>query len=449
VAPPNAPPASGPPDPDARVREEPLRLGPAGRLHGRVTVPGDKSISHRALLLGALSEEATRVVGLSDGEDVRSTRRCLEMLGVSIEPETDGWRVRGWGGGSPKEPADVLDAGNSGTTFRLLAGLLSAYPVFCVLTGDASLRSRPMDRVVVPLRSMGAEIVGREQGRFAPIAVRGGDLRPIRYRSPVASAQVKSALLLAGLRLRGDTVVAEPRLSRDHTERMLQSMGAALTRDGATVTLSGGRPLRAREFVVPGDPSSAAFFLVAALVCPDADLCVPGVCVNRTRTGYLEVLKRMGARIEQAEDRRISGEPVADLRARSSRLRGTTIGPEEVPACIDEIPILCVAAAFAEGTTTLRGAQELRVKESDRIDAMVRNLRRMGVSVEEAPDGMTIQGAGRVEAFQGDSAGDHRIAMSLAVAALAARGPCEIRGASSMSVSFPGFLDRLGVLCGR
>ena len=371
------------------------------------------------------------------------------MLGASVQPVGDAVRIRGWGSGIPTEPVDLLDAGNSGTTFRMLTGLLSSYPVFSVLTGDASLRSRPMDRVVLPLRQMGAEISGREQGRYAPIAIRGGGLNAIHYRSPVASAQVKSALLLAGLNLSGNTAVTEPSLSRDHTERMLQSMGADIHREGTTVTLSGGRALRAEEFVVSGDPSSAAFLLVAALICPESDLWIRQICVNPTRTGYLKVLHRMGARIDQGPADLASGEPVADLRARSSRLRATDIEPGEVPACIDEIPVLCVAAAFAEGITTIRGAQELRVKESDRIDAMVRNLTQMGVPVQEAQDGLTIQGTGKIQAFKGASFGDHRIAMSLAVAALAARGASEIEGASCMNVSFPGFLDRLAPLAVR
>lgn len=424
----------------------PLLVRPIRGLRGEATVPGDKSLSHRALILGALSCEPTRIANLSGGEDVASTRRCLEKLGASVEPLEDGLRIRGWGDGLPREPDDVLDAGNSGTTFRLLAGLLASYPIFSVLTGDASLRGRPMDRVAVPLRRMGARITGREQGRFAPVAIEGGGLRPIRYATPVASAQVKSALLLAGLRLSGETVVSEPALSRDHTERMLQAMGAQVRRDGTTVTLGGGRPLLAREFLVSGDPSSAAFLLVAALILPESDLRVRQVCVNPTRTGYLSILERMGAAIEQSGVRTLSGEPVADLRVRSGRLRAADILPADVPGCIDEIPILCVAAAMAEGTTTIRGAQELRVKESDRIAAMVDALTRMGVPVQETPDGMVIRGTGRIEPFQGASRGDHRVAMSMIVAALAARGPCRIEGASCASVSFPGFVDKLTAL---
>ena len=440
------PPQENRPITDTTVTESPLCIDPIRGLRGTASVPGDKSLSHRALLLGALSTEPVRIVNLSHGEDVASTRRCLEKLGARVEPDGEDVRIQGWGQGVPAEPGDVLDAGNSGTTFRLLTGLLSSYPVFTVLTGDASLRGRPMDRVVDPLRKMGARILGREQGRFAPIAIHGGGLRPIRYATPVASAQVKSALLLAGLQIQGETVITEPALSRDHTERMLQAMGAHLRRDGTAVTLSGGVPLCTREFVVSGDPSSAAFLLVAALILPESNLQIRDVCVNPTRTGYLSILRRMGADIEQGPVRTLSGEPVADLRARSSRLRATNILPQDVPGSIDEIPILCVAAALAEGTTAIRGAGELRVKESDRIAAMVQNLSRMGVPVVETPDGMIIEGTGKVEPFEGASLGDHRVAMALIVAALAAQGPCRIQGASCARVSFPGFLDRLSTL---
>jgi 3-phosphoshikimate 1-carboxyvinyltransferase len=426
--------------------EPPLRVDPMAGLRGTVSVPGDKSISHRALIFGALSETETRIRNLSDGEDVKSTRRCLEMLGARVRIDGDAVRIQGWGSGTPEEPADRLDAGNSGTTLRLLSGLVSAHPVFSVLTGDASLRGRPMDRVVSPLRQMGAEIWGRAHGRFAPLAIRGGDLHPIQFASPVASAQVKSAILLAGLFLRGETRVMEPRLSRDHSERMLKHMGASIRRDGTTVTLEGGARLRAEELIIAGDPSSAAFFLVAGLICPDSDLWIRQICVNPTRVGYLRVLKRMGAQIERGPETLVSGEPVADLRVVSCRLRGTDIEPGEIPSCIDEIPILCVAAACAEGTTRIRGARELRVKESDRIDAMVRNLSAMGIPVQEEPDGMVIEGKGRVESFRGDSMGDHRIALSLWVAALAAPGPCEISGASCVKISFPGFAERLAAL---
>lgn len=410
-------------------------------------MPGDKSISHRALIFGSLCQGTIRIENCSTGQDVLSTARCLSQLGVSLRRQGSRVEIDGTGG-SLREPADILDAGNSGTTMRLLAGLLSAQPFFSVLTGDASLRRRPMARVVAPLRLMGAEIRGREGGRFAPLAIQGGPLSPIHYDSPVASAQVKTALLLAGLFLQGATSILEPLPSRDHTERMLLYLGADLSREERTVRLCGGRPLAARDLSVPGDPSSAAFFVVAALITPDSDIRIRSICANPSRTGYLRVLERMGADIEWMDLHEICGEPVADLRVRTSPLRGTEILPEEVPATIDEIPILCVAAAFAQGRTRISGAAELRVKESDRIAAMASNLVAMGVVVREFEDGLEIEGRGGVEGFHAGSWQDHRIAMSMVVAALAARAPSTISGASCMDISFPEFLDRIASLTG-
>ncbi len=429
--------------------DSPLCLEPVRCLRGRVTVPGDKSISHRALILGSLSSGVMKIRNLSPGEDVRSTRQCLEQLGVGIEVSGGEVQLRGMAQSSLKEPEGVLDVGNSGTTIRLLSGLLSAQPVFSTLTGDASLRRRPMDRIVKPLRQMGAEIWGREGGRFAPLAIRGGGLSPIHYDSPVASAQVKTALLLAGLFLEGETSFTEPYLSRDHTERMLRYMGADIACDQGTVLLRGGRRIDARDIEVPGDPSSAAFLVVGALITSDSELEIRQVCVNPTRIGYLKVLERMGASVELSDPREVCGEPVADLRVRSSRLQGTTLLPEEIPGCIDEIPVLCVAAAFAEGTTRITGAGELRVKESDRIAAMAWNLSEMGVDVVERTDGLEIEGRGKIEAFRGRSWQDHRIALSLIVAALAAEGPSRVFGGECMNISFPGFLERIAPLVER
>ncbi len=425
---------------------EPLTLDPIKGLQGEGLVPGDKSISHRALILSVLSRDPVRIQNLSPGEDVRSTRRCLEQVGATItrEDEAASWQCSR--GAFPREPLDVLDAGNSGTTFRLLAGLLSSQPLFTVLTGDASLRKRPMDRIAVPLRQMGAEIWGREGGRYPPVAIRGGPLQPIHYPSPVASAQVKTAILLAGLSIPEETSVTEPYTSRDHTERMLRYMGADIHCSERKVSIRGGKGLQARELFVPGDPSSAAFLLVAALVTRQSDLQVRQVCVNPTRIGFLEILQRMGASVRMGPVREVNGEPVADIHVSSSRLNGTTIRPDEIPACIDEIPILCVAAAFAQGMTRIEGAAELRVKESDRIAAVASNLSRMGISVQEKPDGLEIQGRGKVDPFEGESWHDHRIALSLVVAALASQGTCRIHGASSMNISFPGFLDFLNPL---
>jgi 3-phosphoshikimate 1-carboxyvinyltransferase len=431
----------------SRIDEEPpLCVEPVRGLRGSIGLPGDKSISHRALILGALSSGVVRIRNLSPGEDVRSTWRCLERLGAGIEQAGAETRLEGRVQGPFEEPQGVLDAGNSGTTVRLLTGLLAAQPIFSVLTGDASLRQRPMDRVVSPLRQMGAEIWGRENGRFAPLAIKGGRLRTIRYDSPIASAQVKSALLLAGLNLGGETLLTEPALSRDHTERMLRYMGADVVSEGCSVRLKGGGALEARDISVPGDPSSAAFLVVAALITARSELEIRGLCVNPTRIGFLKVLERMGASMGLSRSREVCGEPVADLTVRSSRLKGTTLLPEEVPGCIDEIPVLCVAAAFAEGTTRITGARELRVKESDRIAAMASNLSGMGIEVSERPDGLDIEGRGRVEPFQGRSWQDHRIALSLIVAALAADGPSRILGGDCMNVSFPRFLEEISPL---
>lgn len=303
-----------------------------------------------------------------------------------------------------------------------------------------------MNRVVGPLQEMGAEIWARGGGRFAPLAVRGRPLKPIHYNSPVASAQVKTAILLAGLALPGETSFSEPFPSRDHTERMLRHLGADIDFAGERIRLRGGNRLLATDLSVPGDPSSAAFLAVAALITRESDLWIRDVCVNPTRIGYLRILERMGAHVEWGRERDVCGEPVADLRVRSSRLMATTIRPEEIPAAIDEIPVLCIAAAFADGVTRISGAAELRVKESDRIAAMASNLAAMGVRVEESPDGLTIEGRQRLHAFVGSSWGDHRIALSLIVAALAAEAPSRVAGASSMTISFPGFLDLISPL---
>jgi len=436
------------PPPEGSAEEEgpALSLEPARGLSGSITVPGDKSISHRALILGSLCSGVMRIRNLSPGEDVRSTWRCLGQLGVGIEPLEEEVRLEGKAQGPLDEPEAVLDVGNSGTTIRLLAGLLSAQPMFSALTGDDSLRRRPMDRIVNPLRQMGAEIWGRENGRFAPLAIKGGRLSPIHYDSPVASAQVKTALLLAGLCLEGETSFTEPYLSRDHTERMLRYMGADVTCDQRTVRLRGGHRIEAMDIEVPGDPSSAAFLVVGALITSRSELEIREVCVNPTRIGYLKILGRMGASVELSNRREVCGEPVADLKVRSSRLRGTTLLPEEVPGCIDEIPILCVAAAFAQGKTKITGAKELRVKESDRIAAMASNLSAMGVDTVERPDGLEIEGRGGVEAFQGRSWQDHRIALSLIVAALAAEGPSRVLGGDCVNISFPGFIERIAPL---
>jgi 3-phosphoshikimate 1-carboxyvinyltransferase len=424
---------------------------PALALRGRIQVPGDKSISHRALMLGALAEGQTTISGLLLGEDPRSTASCFRSLGATIsELNSEQVIVTGIGLGQLQEPIEVLDAGNSGTTMRLMLGILASHPDrFFTVTGDASLRSRPMRRVIDPLRQMGAQIWHR-QGGFAPIAVQGQRLQPIRYHSPIASAQVKSCILLAGLMAEGETTVVEPALSRDHSERMLQAFGATIAVDPeqCSATVTGGARLQGQSVVVPGDISSAAFWLVAGAIVPDSDLTIVNVGVNPTRTGILEALWQMQADITLENERTVAGEPVADLRVRSSALKAGAIAGDVIPRLIDEIPILAVAAAVAEGTTTIRDAAELRVKESDRLAVMATQLQQMGVAVTEHPDGLDITGGADLQGAAVDSHTDHRIAMSLAIAALRARGTTTIHRAEAAAISYPDFATTLQRVCG-
>ncbi|MBD2089590.1 3-phosphoshikimate 1-carboxyvinyltransferase [Microcoleus sp. FACHB-1515] len=419
-------------------------------LRGRIQIPGDKSISHRALMLGALAEGETSIAGLLLGEDPRSTAACFRSMGATISDlNSNRVTVQGIGLGNLQEPIDILDAGNSGTTMRLMLGILASHrDRFFTVTGDASLRSRPMKRVIDPLRQMGAEIWHR-QGGFAPIAVQGRSLKPITYRSPIASAQVKSCILLAGLLTQGETTVIEPALSRDHSERMLQAFGAMLKVDPerCSVTIIGGGRLQGQEVIVPGDISSAAFWLVAGAIVPSSDLTIENVGVNPTRTGILEALSQMEADITLENERIVAGEPVADLRVRSSRLKAAAISGDLIPRLIDEIPILAVAAAVADGTTTIRDAAELRVKESDRLAVIAAQLQQMGVSVSEYPDGLDIVGGAALKGTEVDSHTDHRIAMSLAIAALCAQGKTTIHRAEAAAISYPNFTPTLQQLC--
>ncbi len=377
-------------------------------------------------------------------QDTESTMHAFRTLGIEIVDQGHTLIIHGKGLRGLTEPFDVVDCGNSGTTIRLLSGVLSANPFFSVLTGDRSLRSRPMARIIKPLGLMGAQITGRENSRYAPLAIRGGKLTPVTYEMPFASAQVKSSILLAGLYTEGMTEIREPSKSRDHTERMLPAFGADMKTEGLTITVAGGRELYAQEIDVPGDFSSAAFFIVAALLLPDSEVVMKNVGINPTRTGLIDVLKTMGADIEISNRRFVSGEPVADILSRSSSgLRPAVVTAEMVPSLIDEFPILCVAAAKAGGTTIIRGAAELRVKESDRIRAMAVELSRMGVQVEEFPDGLNITGAEDLNGAEVDSHGDHRIAMSMAVAGLAAHGVSGINNASAVAISFPDFFSTL------
>lgn len=419
-------------------------LEPRSGLRGEITVPGDKSISHRSIMLGSLAEGATMVHGFLHGEDNHATLNAFRAMGIAIE-ELDGGvlRIAGKGLDGLQEPQTVLDCGNSGTTIRLMTGLLSGQSFFSVLTGDRYLCKRPMKRVVGPLATMGAQIWGRGGGDLAPLAIRGSQLQAVDYTSPIASAQVKSALMLAGLYAEGVTTVREPHLSRDHSERMLRYFGAEVQPFAGGVSISGRPRLQGREVQVPGDISSAAFFLVAALITPGSELLIRNVGVNPTRSGIIDILQQMGGALELLNPRELSGEPVADILVRSSTLRGIDIGGDVVPRAIDEFPVVAVAASFAEGTTTIRDAKELRVKETDRIAAMTAELTKLGGRVEAREDGMVIQGVEALLGGEVTSHGDHRIAMSMAVASLRASAPVTIDDTACTATSFPNFWDLL------
>lgn len=404
-------------------------------------VPGDKSISHRSIMLGSIACGTTAVRGFLRGEDNIATLDAFRTMGVTIRDEGEVILIDGRGLHGLEEPSDVIDCGNSGTSIRLITGLLAGQKFFSVLTGDQYLRRRPMKRILDPLGRMGAEIYGRMGGNLAPLAIVGGALNGITYESPISSAQVKSAILLAGLYASGETTVIEPHLSRDHSERMLRYFGADIEAGPNGATVRGGRELQAREVCVPGDISSAAFFIVAALLVPGSELLIRNVGVNQARTGIIDILSAMGASLEMVDLREISGEPVADLLVRSSRLKGIEIGGELVPRAIDEFPVICVAASLAEGTTIIRDARELRVKETDRIAAMAANLRKIGVLVTETVDGMEIRGTDRFQGGEVDSFGDHRIAMSMLVAGLVADDAVTVNDVDCIATSFPNFVE--------
>ena len=416
---------------------------PAHGISGEISVPGDKSISHRSIMLGSLAQGTTTVRGLLRGEDNMATLHAFQAMGIVARDHGDLLEIQGKGLRGLAEPEDVIDCGNSGTSMRLLCGLLAAQNFFTVLSGDQYLRRRPMKRVIAPLGQMGASITGRAGGEKAPLAISGRLLAGIDYASPVSSAQVKSALMLAGLYVAGETRVTEPSLSRDHSERMFRHFGADVETFPGGVVVRGGRELEGREIVVPGDISSAAFFIVAALIVPGSELLIRGVGVNPTRTGCIDILKAMGASIDMLDQRDLSGEPVADLLVRSSRLQGIEIVGDVVPRAIDEFPVISVAAACAEGRTVIRDAHELRVKETDRIAAMAANLRKAGVPVEETTDGMIIDGVERLSGCTAQSFGDHRIAMSMLVAGLAASGDVSVDDTDCIATSFPTFLTLL------
>ena len=412
-----------------------MKIEPARRFRGRFQLPGDKSISHRAAILGAMAEGRTRIANYSSAADCASTLACLRALGVTVE--RDGAEVTITGGlDSWREPAGVLDAENSGSTIRMLAGALAGRPFRTVLTGDESLRRRPVERVATPLRAMGATVLTTDER--PPLTIQGGRLHGITYELPVASAQLKTAVLLAGLQAEGETTVGEPSPSRDHTERMLPAFGVAVRRDGLRATVRGGARLLGTDLRVPGDVSSAAFLVVAALVLPDSELRLDGVLLSPTRTAFVDVLRAMGGAVEMQLEAS-EPEPVGSIVASSSRLHGTVVDPALVPSLIDEVPALAAAAAFAKGRFQVTGAKELRIKESDRIAALCEGLAALGADVRELPDGLVVEGGRPLVGARVRSHGDHRIAMALSVAALGASGPSKVEGAASVAVSFPDF----------
>jgi len=434
----------------------PLTLSARGPLRGTVTVPGDKSISHRALMFSALAVGESRIEGLLEGEDVLATAAAMRAMGAEVERGGDGvWRVHGVGVGGLLQPAGALDMGNSGTSTRLLMGLLASHPITATFVGDASLSGRPMGRVIDPLSKMGADVTASPGGKL-PLMLRGlSPAVPIEYRLPVASAQVKSAVLLAGLNTPGITRVIEPVPTRDHSERMLRGFGAELTvedsPEGKIISITGEAELKPQHIIVPGDPSSAGFWMVAASIVPGSEVTIANVCMNPTRTGLIQALRMMGADISESQTRIVGGEPVADLIVRHAPLKAIEVPAELAPSMIDEYPILFVAAALAEGRTVARGAHELRVKESDRIAAMRAALEAVGVATEEYEDGLAIQGSGG-EPLAGNgqvaSLLDHRIAMSMAVAALASTGPVTIDDVAPVATSYPDFFATLDNLLG-
>ncbi|MFE8585597.1 3-phosphoshikimate 1-carboxyvinyltransferase [Sphingomonas sp. NCPPB 2930] len=435
----------------AHTLPQPRTVRAAAALRGTIAVPGDKSISHRSLMLSALAVGQSRVRGLLEGEDVLATASAMRAMGADIVRQDDGvWVIHGVGVGGLLQPETALDMGNSGTSTRLLMGLVASHPITATFTGDASLSKRPMGRVIDPLSQMGAQFQDTPGGRL-PLMVRGiSPAVPIRYTLPVASAQVKSAILLAGLNTPGETTVIEPIATRDHSERMLAGFGAELTvtpsPEGRIITIRGQAELKPQDIVVPGDPSSAAFWLVAGSIVPGADVTITNVGMNPTRTGIIAALKMMGADITELDARIVGGEPVADLRVRHAPLTAIEVPPELTPSMIDEYPVLFVAAAFATGTTIARGAEELRVKESDRITAMAEALGACGVRCEEYEDGMAVTGTGGDPIPGGATIAtllDHRIAMSMTIAALNSRDPITLDDAAPVATSYPVFFDTL------
>ncbi|MBQ9983052.1 MAG: 3-phosphoshikimate 1-carboxyvinyltransferase [Lachnospiraceae bacterium] len=418
------------------------------KLKGEVTVPGDKSISHRSIMLGSLAKGTTEVTGFLQGADCLSSISCFQKMGIEIENDktTNTVHIRGNGLRGLSAPTAILDVGNSGTTTRLLSGILAAQPFTSIVDGDSSIRKRPMGRIMTPLSMMGAKFESLETDNCAPFKISGGNLQGIHYESPVASAQVKSAILLAGLYAEGQTSVTEPALSRNHTELMFESFGVDIQSVGTTATVTPAKELIAQRIEVPGDISSAAYFIVAGLITPNSEITIKNVGINPTRDGILTVCKNMGADITLSNVKDDIGEPVADITVRTSSLHGCTIEGDIIPKLIDEIPVIAIMAAFANGTTIIKDAQELKVKESNRIDVMVNNLSAMGVDIEGTEDGMIIRGGKTLHGATIDSKLDHRIAMSFAIAGGLADGNTEILGAECVNISYPTFYSDLDML---
>src|SRR3972149_199563 len=426
-----------------------LQIKPAKKLSGEISVQGDKSISHRAVILGSIAEGTTRVTNFLPSEDCIRTIKAFEAMGINIEMNRNTLIINGKGLNGLTEPNDVMDMRNSGTSARLLCGLLSGQAFLSVMTGDSPLRRRPMKRIAEPLRMMGAAIWGRGGGDFLPMCIKGSETEGITYKLPVASAQVKSAILFAGLYAKGRTSVEEITTSRDHTERMMDYFGINLERKGTTIIVEGGERPSARNVDVPGDISAAAFFMVGASIVSDSDVVIKDVGINPTRTGIIDILMKMGASIEILNQRKMGAEPAGDIRIKSALLKGVEIKGDIIPRCVDELPVICIAAAVAEGETVIKDASELRVKESDRIAVMAECLSRVGVEVETYPDGMRIKGGRGVKGTVCNSHGDHRIAMSMAIAGLITEGEMTIEDTECINTSFPEFEETLRKLVKR
>lgn len=424
-----------------------MNIKPIRELSGEITVPGDKSISHRGVMFGAISQGITELSGFLDGADCRSTISCFQKMGVEIHQEDDHVIIHGKGLYGLSEPSEILDVGNSGTTTRLISGILSGSPIVSTLNGDASIQKRPMGRIITPLSMMGADIVSLRGNNCAPLKITGGHLHSIHYDSPVASAQVKSAVLLAGLYCDGITSVTEPVLSRNHTELMLKGFGADVTSQDRCASVKGLPKLSGQKITVPGDISSAAYFIVAGLICPNASLTIKNVNCNPTRDGILKVAEAMGGKLKYDNLREVSGEKVCDITVSSSELTGTVVGGDIIPTLIDEIPVIAVMAAYAKGETVIKDAGELKVKESNRIDSVVSNLQAMGADVLATEDGMIIHGGKTLHGAKITTKSDHRIAMSFAIAGLNALGETTFDDEECVAISYPEFYTTLEKIC--